>query len=125
VGKSNTRSTAEKITYDYNDVNGKYDRLNDSLTNDFENTYGYSNGGLRLRTQKKKYNYAIGVSWQYAGLEGKVTTDIKDSVISKKFNNILPAARFQYNFTRYKNLTVNYRTFTNQPNGCAIATGTG
>ena len=115
VGKSNTRSTAEKITYDYNDANGKYDRLNDSLTNDFENTYGYSNGGLRLRTQKRKYNYAIGFSWQHAELEGKVTTDIKDSAISKKFNNILPTARFQYNFTRYKNLTVNYRAYTNQP----------
>jgi hypothetical protein len=115
VGKSNNKSTAEKITYDYNDGNGKYDKLNDSLTNDFENTYGYTNAGLRLRTQKKKYNYAIGLSWQRAQLEGKITTGIKDSLISKSFTNILPTARFQYNFTRYKNLTVNYRAFTNQP----------
>ena len=115
VGKSNTTSTAEKITHDYNDVNGKYDQLNDSLTNDFENTYGFSTAGLRLRTQKKKYNYAVGLTWQRAGLEGKVTAGIKDSVISKSYTDILPTARFQYNFSRYKNLTVNYRVFTNQP----------
>jgi Outer membrane protein beta-barrel family len=115
MGKSNNKSTAEKITYDFNDFNGKYDQLNDSLTNDFENTYGYTNAGIRLRTQKKKYNYAVGLSWQKAELEGKITTGIKDSLISKSFTNILPTARFQYNFTRHKNLTFNYRAFTNQP----------
>jgi hypothetical protein len=115
AGKSNNKSTNEKITYDYNQGNGKYDQLNDSLTNDFENRYGYTNAGLRLRTQKKKYNYAVGLSWQLAGLQGKITTGVKDSVITKNFTNLLPTARFQYNFTRYKNLTVNYRSFTNQP----------
>ena len=115
LGKSNTNSTNEKITYDYNKGNGKYDQLNDSLTNDFENTYGYTNAGLRLRTQKKKYNYAIGLSWQRAELAGKITTGVKDSLITKSFTNLLPAARFQYNFSRYKNLILNYRAFTNQP----------
>ena len=115
IGKSNNRSTAEKVTYDFNGLQGKYDQLNDSLTNNFENTYGYTNSGIRLRTQKKKYNYAIGLSWQKAELEGKITTGVKDSLITKSFTNILPTARFQYNFTRYKNLTLNYRAFTNQP----------
>ncbi|MFC0776362.1 outer membrane beta-barrel protein [Terrimonas alba] len=115
AGKSQNKSTAEKITYDYNRGNGKYDQVNDSLTNDFENTYGFTNAGLRLRTQKKKYNYAIGVSWQRAELQGKIITGIKDSVISKSFINLLPTARFQYNFTRFKNLVVNYRSYTNQP----------
>ncbi|HTD92948.1 MAG TPA: outer membrane beta-barrel family protein [Chitinophagaceae bacterium] len=115
AGKSNTKSTAGKTTYDYDKNSSKYDRLNDSLTNDFENSYGYTNAGLRLRTQKRKYNYAVGFALQQAELEGKVTSGIKDSVITRKFQNILPAARFQYNFTRYKNLTLNYRTFTNQP----------
>ena len=115
AGKSQTNSTAEKITYDYNKDNGKYDRVNDPLTNDFENSYGFTNAGIRLRTQKKKYNYAIGVSWQQAELEGKIISGIKDSVISKSFTNLLPSARFQYNFTRFKNLVVNYRSYTNQP----------
>jgi hypothetical protein len=43
--------------------------LNDLLTNNFENTYGYTQAGIRLRTQKKKYNYAFGANWQNAAAE--------------------------------------------------------
>lgn len=120
AGSSNTKSIAEKTTYDYNKANGKYDELNDSLSNDFQNTYGYYNAGLRFRTQKQKYNYAVGVTWQQAELEGKITTGSKDSVIGKTFNNFLPTARFQYNFTRYKNIMINYRAFTNQPSASQL-----
>ena len=115
VGNSNTRNTAEKTTYDFDHSTGKYDQLNDLLTNDFENTYGYTQAGIRLRTQKKKYNYALGANWQNATLEGKIVGDVKDSVITKSFTNVLPTARFQYSFSRSKNFTLNYRSFTSQP----------
>jgi hypothetical protein len=115
AGKSDSRSTSQKLTYDYNKINGKYDRANKFLSNDFENTYGYINAGMRIRTQKKKYNYSFGASWQQAELEGKIISGIKDSVISKTFRNILPNARFQYNFTKFKSLTVQYNTNTTQP----------
>ncbi|MEO6610858.1 MAG: outer membrane beta-barrel family protein [Chitinophagaceae bacterium] len=115
AGKSNTRSTAQKTTHDYNRANGKYDQLNNTLSNDFENTYGYTSAGLRMRTQKKKYSYAIGASWQQAELEGKIISGTKDSLISKSFSNLLPSARFKYNFSNYKNFSVSYATATNQP----------
>lgn len=115
AGKSNTRSTSDKETFDYNENNGKYDELNSQLSNDFENTYGYTNGGVRIRTQRKKYNYAVGVTWQQAELEGRVTSGIKDSVINKTFRNFLPNARFQYNFSRFRSLSLTYNTSTNQP----------
>ncbi len=115
VGKSDSKSTAEKITNDYNKLNGKFDQLNNLLTNDFENTYGYSSAGIRMRTQKKKYSYAFGLSWQRAVLEGKIISGTKDSVISRTFRNFLPNMRFQYNFTRFKMLSLSYNTSTNQP----------
>ncbi len=115
VSKSNTKSTSEKITYDYNKLNDKFDQYNNILSNDFENTYGYINAGMRMRTQKNKFSYSFGANWQQAELEGKITTGIKDSLISKTFRNILPNARFQYNFTRFKSLSVSYNTTTNQP----------
>ncbi len=115
VSKSSTKSTSGKTTNDYNKQNGKYDKLNNVLTNDFENTYSYVNTGLRIRTQKKKYSYAVGANWQQAELEGKIISGTKDSLISKTFRNILPNARFQYNFTRYKNFSLTYSTATNQP----------
>jgi len=115
-GKSNTKNTAEKKTHDFNRANGKYDVLNNFLSNDFENNYGYTTGGIRLRTQRKKYYYSFGASWQQAELEGKIISGTKDSTISKTFKNILPTGRFQYNFTKYKSLSFNYVTSTNQPN---------
>ena len=115
VGKNNSKSTSQKITHDLNKLNGKYDQLNSTLTNDFENIYGYTNAGLRMRTQKKKYSYAFGLSWQQAELEGKIISDVKDSLISKTFRNFLPNARFQYNFSRFKMLSFSYNTTTTQP----------
>ena len=114
IGRSSTKNNASKTTYDYNRISGKFDKVNNTLTNDFENTYGYTTAGLRLRKQTKTFNYAIGATWQQANLEGVVRT-IKDTIIGKSFTNILPNARFQYYFSRFKNITINYNTNTNQP----------
>ena len=115
AGKGNTTSASAKTTHDYNNFSGKFDSLNPLLTNDFKNTYGYTNAGIRLRKQTKKYNYALGVNWQNSELEGKIINNNKDSVIGKSFTNLLPTARLQYYFTRFKHLQINYSTFTNQP----------
>lgn len=115
VSRSNSKSVSEKKTHDYNNGSGKYDQLNTFLSNDFENTYGFTNAGIRMRTQKKKYSYSFGANWQQAKLEGKITTGVKDSLISKTFRNILPNARFQYNFSKFKNFSLSYNTSTNQP----------
>ncbi|MHA4843078.1 outer membrane beta-barrel protein [Flavitalea antarctica] len=115
LGKSNSISSAQKITFDYNPANGKYDMLNKALTNDYSNTYGYTNGGIRLRTVRNNFNIAIGVNAQQADLQGKVVLGLKDSTIEQRFRNLLPNARIQYNFTKFKHLTLNYSTNTNQP----------
>jgi Outer membrane protein beta-barrel family/CarboxypepD_reg-like domain len=115
VSKNESHSVSDKITYDYNKNSGKHDILNPLLTNNYKNVYGTTTAGIRLRTQKKKYNYSFGLTWQHADLEGTIKSGIKDSVITKSFYNILPNARFQYNFTRFKNLQLDYRASTNQP----------
>ena len=115
VGNSYANSNSEKITYDYDNGSGKYDELNDSLSNDFKNKYSYVNAGFRIRSQQRKYNYSIGLSWQQSALDGQVVSGIKDTIIGKTFHNLLPNARFQFNFSRYKNFTLNYQTSTNQP----------
>ena len=115
VGKSDSKNTSEKTTKDYNKFSGDYDKLNQQLTNNYTNTYGYETAGFRMRTQQKKYNYMLGATWQQSQLEGTIISGVKDSVISKTFNNILPNARFQYNFSKFKFFAVNYSTYTTQP----------
>ena len=115
AGRSSTSSTANKKTFDYNKATSKHDLENKMLSNDFENTYGYTNAGLRIRVVRRKFNYSLGVTWQQAELEGKVISGIKDSLIAKSFHNLLPTASFRYNFSGFKYLTLNYSTNTNQP----------
>jgi hypothetical protein len=57
----------------------------------------------------------VGLAFQQADLKGKVTSGITDSLMKKSFTNILPTARFQYNFSKFKSLAVNYTASTNQP----------
>ena len=115
VSKNESRSVSDKVTYDFNQSSGKHDMINPLLTNNYENIYGTTTAGIRVRTQKKKYNYSFGLTWQNADLKGTIKSGIKDSVITKSFYNLLPNARFQYNFTRFKNLQLDYRASTNQP----------
>ena len=115
ASKSESRSVSDKVTYDYDPNSGKHDIVNPQLTNNYENVYGTTTAGIRIRTQKKKYNYSFGLTWQNADLKGTITSGIKDSVITKSFYNLLPNARAQYNFTRFKNLQLDYRASTNQP----------
>ncbi|WP_276479592.1 outer membrane beta-barrel family protein [Paraflavitalea pollutisoli] len=115
VSNSQSKSTSEKTTWDYNKLSGKHDAINEDLSNHYENTYGFTNAGIRWRSQFKKWNFAIGGNWQKADLEGSIIAGTKDSLINQTFNNVLPSARFQYNFTKFKNLQINYNTSTNQP----------
>ena len=62
VSKNESRSVSDKITYDYNRNSGKHDMINPLLTNNYENIYGTTTAGLRIRTQKKKYNYSLGLT---------------------------------------------------------------
>ncbi|RYY59708.1 MAG: TonB-dependent receptor, partial [Chitinophagaceae bacterium] len=115
VGKSYITSTSAKQAYDYNKSTNAYDQLNDSLSNDFKSSYGYTNAGLRVRSVRGKLSYSAGITWQSAMLEGKVVAGLKASDLSKDFNNLLPNARAQYTFIRNKSLTLNYSTYTQQP----------
>lgn len=115
AGRSHTRNTSQKNTWDFNKQSGKFDRLNEQLSNDFENVYGYTTAGTRIRKQGKKYNYSLGLSWQKAELEGKIIMGIKDSILNQDFNNLLPNASFKYNFSRFRSFSLNYSTNTTQP----------
>lgn len=115
ASNSHTRSVSDKVTYDYNKGTDKYDQLNDLLTNNYENIYNTTVAGFRVRTQKRRFSYAYGLSWQKAALEGTIISGTKDSVIRQDFTNWLPNAQFKYQFSRFKNLSLNYRSYTTQP----------
>lgn len=100
-------------TFDYNTTSGKHDKMNTVLSSAFESNYDYMGGGISMRTQQKKYGYAVGANLQYAKLNSHLT----DSIFSVRqhFTNLLPMANFNYSFTKMKTLRVDYSTSVDQP----------
>ena len=83
-------------------------------SNDYDYGFITNRYGISLRTFKPKYNYNIGVVAQPSILTGndlgrKITT-------SNKNFNLIPNARFVYNFARSNNLTVTYGGSSREPN---------
>src|SRR3981081_2464454 len=99
--------------FDYNPSTGKYDALNDSLSNNFENFNQSDRVGSNFRVVKKKYNYQLGMAVQQTLLESNDLT--KSALSTQKFINFFPTANFNYQFAKSRNLRINYRGRTNQP----------
>lgn len=115
LGSTYSKNSSTKAAYDYDHVSGKYDLVNNLLTNDYLSEYSSKSAGMRIRKQTKKYNFAFGANWQHSELKGGSQFINKDSLLSVSYDNILPTARFQYYFNRFKNIQLNYSTYTNQP----------
>ena len=103
----------QQLTYDYNTFNAKYDKLNFSQSNAFDNEYTGGIAGAILKHIHKKYSLSVGANFQDATL----TSRLKDSSfqVSQSFINVLPSANFTYNFARTKTLRLDYNTSTQQP----------
>jgi hypothetical protein len=110
---SESDGSSHKKVYDINKVDGKYDLLNNRLTNEYQNNYLYSGGGMNFRTNQKMFSFSSGVSIQNTQITGtNINTLIK---VNQQVTDLLPSAMMQFNFSRTKNLNFNYRTSTSQP----------
>ena len=106
-------SESDRRTFDYNGNSGKYDFLNDSLSNNFKNHNVSDRVGSNFRVVKKKYNYQLGLAIQRTMLESNDLTE--KTISSQNFVNIFPTASFNYQFARSRNFRFNYRGRSNQP----------
>jgi hypothetical protein len=115
---TNRHSTSEKDAHNFNPVNKKYDLINASQTNQFENDFIAHRGGVNFRVQATKYNFQLGGAVEFSELtsHSKSLLPLRDTTINQKFVNFFPTANFQYQFSRTKNLRIFYRGRTNQPN---------
>ncbi len=110
-GISNTTSSADRSTYDYND--GKYDHLNPLLTNDYDFLVTTNAGGIAYRIAKKKYNLSFG-----SDLASQAYTQkdrLKDSSFHYNRLNLFPKASFSYNFKPQTRFNFSYNGSTQQP----------
>ncbi|MBL4678114.1 MAG: TonB-dependent receptor [Mucilaginibacter sp.] len=85
----------------------------DLLSNRYQYTFTTNRFGLNYRIIEKKYNLTLGVGGQPATLDGvNLLTNVKTSISTF---NVIPAASFNYTFSRSQALRFNYNGASNQP----------
>ena len=92
--------------------NGTSSQL-DSLSNIYQNTFTYNRFGINYRFNVKKYNYSIGLAAQTNDMKGE--SFITKSNFKQTTFNWFPLARFTYNFSRTRSLSVNYQGNVSAP----------
>jgi hypothetical protein len=84
-----------------------------ALSNLYNYTFTTNKFGLNYRFIQKKYNYTLGVAGQPAVLDGNSPSTGANTHVSTF--DIIPTARFVYNFSRSRNFTVNYNGSSSTP----------
>jgi hypothetical protein len=113
-GLNYQQSESDKKTYNYSSASSDYTNLDSLLSNTFTTNYLTNKGGITYRFMDSSYNFNIGVDFQNANLDNERVLPFNNA-LQRSFNNILPNARFQYNFDKRKTLRLFYRTSTNAP----------
>lgn len=107
------RTNRNDVIRDVYNINSGTPVYNDTLSNRYNSNYLYSRPGLNLRVNRQKFNFTVGASYQNTRLKGDLT--LRDTTIDRTFENILPVARFNYDFSSFKHLTFNYETNMQEP----------
>ena len=87
--------------------------VNEYLTNIYNNTHLYHRGGFNAMINRDMYNVTFGAYVQGTSLKGELLTH--NEKISERFVNILPLARFNYQFSSFQRLFINYETTVQEP----------
>ncbi len=95
------------------DVENGEREFNADLSNKFSSDYIYQRAGMNFRMNRTKYSITVGTNFQHTNLKGNLET--LGATIDRIFENILPVARFSYEFSSTKRLRFDYETSVREP----------
>jgi hypothetical protein len=108
------KNKADQQTF-LNDA-GKYNKLDTSFTNKFDNTIVTNNAGITYRyNHKKEDQLQIGFSVQTSSLNSDRIYPV-NSKVNQSFSNILPNLVYKKKFSKKSNVRIYYRASVNFPN---------
>ena len=100
----------DKVVYDKSNAELLF---NNVLSNQFKRDYLYHQTGLNYKWTAKKFNLNTGLIAQHALLKGRLI--LSDITLKKDFFNLLPKARFSYDFKPTRSIRLDYRTTVREP----------
>ncbi|NUO02091.1 MAG: TonB-dependent receptor [Saprospiraceae bacterium] len=106
-------SENNREVYDFERENPNAPIFNPMLSNRFSSDFDYHRGGLNFRWNTKKSNLTAGIQAQQAQLSGELP--LLNTEVNRSFFNWLPSVRWQYEFSRTRNLNFNYETSVREP----------
>jgi len=109
-----SKNDNDQKTYNYASDRQDYTVFDTLLSNVYKNYYVTHRVGTGYILQTEKANLNVGISYQYASLDGKTSFPFRDST-QKNFNSVLPNFMLNYKFSKLTNLRVVYRASTNSP----------
>ncbi|HEY5822736.1 MAG TPA: outer membrane beta-barrel protein [Cyclobacteriaceae bacterium] len=107
------RTNLNNVDKEVYDVANDQNTVNALLSNQYNSNYLYNRPGVNFRMNRVKYNFSVGASYQKTRLRGDLVS--RNAVIDKSFENVLPVARFNYDFSNFKHLRFDYETSMQEP----------
>lgn len=112
----NFRNNQNEVERNVDDIDPSGETApNTTLSSNFGSNYIYHRPGINLRVNRLKYNYSFGVSYQSTRLKGEGLIGTTPFKIDRPFENVLPVARFNYDFSTFKHLRLDYETSMQEP----------
>jgi hypothetical protein len=109
----NIRTNRNSVDRDVYDIENGQEVFNDTLSARYNSNYVYSRPGLNFRINRQKFSITIGASYQTTFLKGDLIS--QDTKIDRQFENILPVAHFNYDFSSFKRFSLDYETSMQEP----------
>jgi hypothetical protein len=109
----NFRTNKNDVDRGVYDLIGGTSMFDSLLSNGFTSNYIYHRPGFNLRINRKKFNVSFGAGWQQTRLDA--TLIYRQIPINRVFQNILPSARFNYDFSNTRHLRLEYEAGMQEP----------
>lgn len=108
------KSHADQETYDFDHSVSKYNILDTSLSNKFDNTYNTQNAGLTIRHGDRNNMIAAGIGYQYSDLESNQMFPMQANV-RYTFSNFLANAWGNFKTGQNSSIRIMYRSSVRAP----------
>ncbi len=112
--RGNRYSDSKRRLYDFSEITGEYSDLNVGLSNTFKSDYITEESEVGYQFKNEKLRFQVEAEYQRAKLHNDQFFP-SELTLDRTFQNILPAARFEYKFSKTKNLELEYRARTDAP----------
>jgi outer membrane receptor protein involved in Fe transport len=107
---STNRNEVDRQVFDWKNGTSEF---NNALSNKYVSNYIYNRPGMNFKMNREKYSVTVGASYQMTSLTGDLL--LRDVTINQNFENLLPVARFNYDFSSFKHLRFDYETSMQEP----------